>query len=299
MLDTKYNSKLDRFIDFNEEPLTMMTPIQGFAQVQEVSLDVAVSSLALYVPEVENMVYVVKEKLREKPEGLLTVDQAAAIMLYTLEWSTRQTSLYYILNVKLRTENRAELHPWFPYLKLFVTGLARLPAVSSAVYRVTNGCDLSKYPKGNDIKWWGFSSCSQTMDILNNKTFRDDAGKTIMFHIECLTGRDISQYSFYPSEQEVLLPAARQLKVMSIVKTQGGLTMIQLREIIPSHDLLELLPSPKQNQVVPVLHYSNSIQRERVLIPVINSQPDQSITSKALLILQSYFFQNDSSLIFH
>lgn len=54
--------------------------------------------------------------------GVLTRDMAAAIYLYTMD-----SNFYRQLNKLLRAEDRTALKPFFPYLRLLLTGLRRLP----------------------------------------------------------------------------------------------------------------------------------------------------------------------------
>ena len=60
----------------------------------------------------------------------LTRDMAAAIYAYTIE-----SPLYMHLNALLREENRSSLKPFFPYLRLLLTGLRRLPKEEGLIYR--------------------------------------------------------------------------------------------------------------------------------------------------------------------
>ena len=54
--------------------------------------------------------------------GLLTRDMAAAIYMYTID-----SNFYRLLNTLLRVEDRTALKPYFPYLRLLLIALRRLP----------------------------------------------------------------------------------------------------------------------------------------------------------------------------
>lgn len=58
-----------------------------------------------------------------------------------------------------------------------------------------------------------------------------------MFTIECKSGKDIRKHSYYPSEDEILLLAATQFKVVACLNHGNGLHMIQLEETIPPFPL--------------------------------------------------------------
>ncbi|CAF5133328.1 unnamed protein product, partial [Rotaria sp. Silwood1] len=64
-----------------------------------------------------------------EPPNQLTVDESAAIRLYTIEWEEPHQSLYSMLNYTLKMASRENLRPYFRYLKLLLTALVKLPCV--------------------------------------------------------------------------------------------------------------------------------------------------------------------------
>ena len=127
-----------------------------------------------------------------------------------------------------------------------MTSLAKLPSDSNrlTVYRGVK-LDLSaQYPKGSTVTWWGFSSCTTSVDVLNNEQFLGQSGTRTLFTIECHSAKSIKQYSFYPEEEEVLLPPARQFQVMGCLNQGNGLHIIQLKEIQPKFPLINPVPQP-------------------------------------------------------
>ena len=231
-----------RFKDVSGEPLRMLLPIQGFENMPLVSLEDAVFPLISLVSQIKRMVYIVKERCDDPQDGL-TIDESAAIMLYTLEWVPKQKSFYFVLNNALRAENRQRLKPWFRYLKLVLTALAKLPSARRCVYRGVKADLHQLYPKGKICVWWGFSSCTTTLEVLQSEDFLGKKGNRTMFTIECDTGKDIRNHSIFPTEEEVLLPAARQFRVVSSFDSGNNLHIIQLKEIEPIFPLLEPIPA--------------------------------------------------------
>ncbi|CAF1435915.1 unnamed protein product, partial [Adineta steineri] len=77
----------------------------------------------------------------------LTVDESAAIQLYTMESETERESFFYILNSLLRSPNRNELQPVLPYFKLLIGALEKLPTLNGVVYRGVNGNISSNFVK--------------------------------------------------------------------------------------------------------------------------------------------------------
>ncbi|CAF3462577.1 unnamed protein product [Rotaria socialis] len=227
-----------RFSDVVQESLEILTPIGGYSKVPLVSLEEAVKPLVPILPDVQSHAYAAKLKCK-KPADNLTQDESASIMLYTMGWEPLDECLYVVLNDTLRAKNRQQRLPfWYLYLRLFLNALFRLPLVPAVAYRGVR-LDLSnRYIKGESIVWWGFSSCTTSVDVLDSEIFLGKTGRRTMFTLQCKSARDISQHSFYPAEDEVLLMAATQFKVKGCL-TQGNLYIIQLEETIPPFPLLQ------------------------------------------------------------
>jgi hypothetical protein len=127
---------------------------------------------------------------------------------------------------------------------LVMTALAKIPSDSNRliVYRGVK-LDLSaQYPKGSTVTWWGFSSCTTLVEVLSNERFLGTSGTRTLFNIECHSAKSVKQYSFYPDEEEVLLPPARQFQVMGCLNQGNGLHIIQLKEIQPKFPLINPIP---------------------------------------------------------
>ncbi|CAF4402524.1 unnamed protein product [Rotaria socialis] len=186
-------------------------------------------------------------KCAELSPGKLSIHEAASITLYSMEWKPQDECLYHVLNKTLRNENRQKLEPWFLFLKLILTALAHLPSMARTVYRGVKKDMRKEYPKGKIFVWWGFSSCTTTLDVLQNELFLGKTGRRTFFTIECDSGKDIRKYSCYQAEDEILLPAARQFEVKGSLNQGDDFYMIQLKEIQPLFPLIELVPQPSSS----------------------------------------------------
>ncbi|CAF4979794.1 unnamed protein product, partial [Rotaria sp. Silwood1] len=91
--------------------------------------------------------------------------------------------------------------------------------------------------RGHTIVWWGFSSCTTAVNVLNSNQFLGAKGDRTMFTLHCLSAKDIRKHSYYPAEDEVLLMPATQFEVIGCLN-QGDLHIIQLEETRPPHPLL-------------------------------------------------------------
>jgi hypothetical protein len=232
---------LSRINDVLNEHTRMMLPIEGYQNMRLLSLEEAVEPL---VPlfgrkDLLSKVWVVKERCKTPADGL-SQDESASIMLYTLDWFPAENSLYLVLNKTLRLEERNQLKPWFSYLRLFLSALSQLPPINDTIYRGINQ-DLSvNYSLGSNSIWWGVTSCTDTINVLESANLCGTSGVRTIFSIKCLDGRSIKNHSYYHVENEVILMPGRYLRVHSNYKANDGLHIIQLVEMKPPYELLKL-----------------------------------------------------------
>ena len=227
-----------RFMDLVEEKHEILLPIEGYEKMPLVSLEEATQSLIPILPDIRRKVHTAKLKCKYPADGL-TIDESAAIMLYTMEWEPNNQCLYFALNAALRAADRHNLKPWFSYLKLMLTGLSRLPSTERTVYRGVR-LDLSADHKEDDeFFWWGFSSCTSSLNVLKSDQYLGENGTRTLFNIECTNGKDIRRHSYYKKEDEILLLPASFFKVITCFHLASDLHMIQLREIKPEFPYLE------------------------------------------------------------
>jgi hypothetical protein len=230
---------VQRITDFSAEPHQFLPPIWGYDAMPLVSLEEAVRSLVSIVPTVQSYAYFAIQKCSDPANGL-TQNESAAIMLYTMSWDPLEQCLYHVLNVTLRSTGRKQLEPWFLYLKLLLTALSKLPSTGSrTVYRGIKRDFSKQYFKGDTVVWWGFTSCTTSINVLQSEIFLGKTGSRTMFAIETDSGINIHNYSCFKAENEVLLLPAMQFEVHGCLDQGGGLHLIQLTEIQPPAPLLQ------------------------------------------------------------
>ncbi|CAF4668445.1 unnamed protein product, partial [Rotaria sp. Silwood2] len=206
-----------------------------------VSIEKAVEPLLALLPGIQTKVWIAKQNCETSADGLSS-DESASIYLYSMEWEPQEQCLYFVLNATLRDKNRQNLKPWFLYLRLILTALGRLPSIRLTVYRGVKLDLVNEYPEGKTFVWWGFSSCTSSLKVLQSEQFLGKAGTRTMFVIDCYSAKDIQRHSYFETENEVLLPAARQFKVIGCLDQGNGLHTIQLQETEPPFPLIELVP---------------------------------------------------------
>lgn len=132
-------------------------------------------------------------------------------------------NLYFELNRALRqrdaVQRTAALQLWGGYLYYLLSGLSKLTDVETVVYRgyPDKAKVVEQYKVGRPIQWGAFSSTS--MSVAATKNFTDQE-HGVIFKLTVLSGKVIRAYSYFPSEDEVLLSpqgagaVRRQLKAV-------------------------------------------------------------------------------------
>lgn len=233
------DSHTHRFVDVAAEPRRMLLPIQGYENMPLVSLEEAVIPLVSLVSDVKQMVWITKQNCIHPKDGL-TPDESASIMLYTMEWEPYEKSFYVLLNKALRSSKLEELKPWFSYLRLFITAHEKLQSTGPVVHRGIKLDLTEEYRRGETVVWWGFSSCTSSIETLQNERFLGKNGTRTLFNIESSSGKNICSHSFYPGEDEILLLPARQFQVLGCLDQGNGLQIVQLKETKPEFPLIKL-----------------------------------------------------------
>ncbi|CAF4001008.1 unnamed protein product, partial [Rotaria magnacalcarata] len=157
-----------RISDIVKEPIQTLIPIDDLQDVPLVPLEIAVEHLAPFLPKIESYACTAKQRSKNPPSHGMTIDESAAIMLYTMGWKPTEKCLYVVLNATLRSEDRSKLKHWLLYLKLFLTALSKIPSEHRHVFRGIKADLHEYYPSGKKIVWGSFSSCAAFIDILES-----------------------------------------------------------------------------------------------------------------------------------
>jgi hypothetical protein len=223
-----------RFTDVYDEPVGHhRSPIGGYEEKPLVSLTETVKGIAGLFKNIQDNVFLALHNCQNPADGL-TQDESASIYLYTMQFRGGP-SLYQLLNQSLRAENREDLIPWFSFLKLFLTALHKLPSQSERVWRGVRDVDLSiKYKTGEKIAWWGVSSCTTHIEVLESNKFLGKNGLRTIFSIDCINGKSIVNHSYFKNkEKEIVLMPGSYFEVISQANPAHDLHIIQLKEITP------------------------------------------------------------------
>eukprot|EP00698_Gefionella_okellyi_P018251 TRINITY_DN5452_c0_g1_i1.p1 TRINITY_DN5452_c0_g1~~TRINITY_DN5452_c0_g1_i1.p1 ORF type:complete len:276 (-),score=55.76 TRINITY_DN5452_c0_g1_i1:207-929(-) len=231
----------DRMSAITKEPLVMLGLLDGIEQLPHLPLADALQpcglvSSAKYAWGARQFVTL---HLKTVPFGL-TDNEAAAVNIYTQQWTKGGDSLYYRLNAALREADRSVIRPYFSYMALLLSALNKLPKFEKPiVYRGVKGNLSADYPNGKEGVWWAFSSCTKSLQALESPLFCGPDGDRTVFAIRCNNGVSITEFSSFKNEDEVLLPAGFYFVVEGAANLGHGLRMIQLAEKPAEFKLVE------------------------------------------------------------
>jgi hypothetical protein len=251
MAMAKQPSENSRFTDLIDEPVErLLSPIRGYEDKPLLPLTETVKPISGFFDEIQDYVYVALHNCLNPPDDL-TQQESASIHLYTMQFHGGP-SLYHSLNQSLRAENRAGLISWFSFLKLFLTALHKLPSHSKIVWRGVRDVDLSsKYKTGMKFAWWGVSSCTTNIEILESDQFLGKTGQRTLFSIECINGKSVAFHSYFKNtEKEIILMPGSYFEVVGHLDSGNQLHIIQLQQIPPPITLIRS-PFTKTSSVNP------------------------------------------------
>jgi hypothetical protein len=210
-----------------------LPPVGGYWNERLVSLEDALKPIEPLFHDLKRSIKTAKKHCTFPSKHGLTHDESAAVYLYTMEGG--ENSFYQVLNEALRSENRPALKPWFPFLKLFDEALKKLPIVKGSVWRGVPGDISGQFMKDQVLTWWNISSCAQSVDIIQG--FLGSGNNSTLLMIEAVNAKDVSSYSYYPNESEVLLGLGTELRVKGhILKHHSGLNIVHLVQLKDDDD---------------------------------------------------------------
>jgi hypothetical protein len=178
------------------------SPIYGYQHLPVLTLEEATEKIILLAPGIVYHVSKAKQDCN-RSSLLLTRDESAAIYLYSMP-----ISFFSCLNEALRAEDRHALKPWLAFLKLFITALEKLPSIKKTVWRGVSGDVGSVFDDGYVHTWWSINSCSADLSVV--KQYIHNTGT--LFDIDASHGKDISEYSIFHTEKEIVLMPGTHLR---------------------------------------------------------------------------------------
>ena len=218
------------FSEFKKRPPTLKEALE--------SMEYGERSEALYKVLMEGG----QEKFERLEASGLTAEDVAAILCYTFECNNHiefkdLESPYRKLNDSLSVDrSNATLKKTRGFLFLLLSALRKLPRyapVSNVLYRgiktqIQTEVDQQNpkrlpYTAGNEKVWWSFNSTTE--DLEATRAFVEENRGTLFTLGGEAWGYDISMFSDFPDEREILLEPERRLRVTSVTREGSAVSV--------------------------------------------------------------------------
>lgn len=182
--------------------------IDEYKKEEIVSLQRSVAQVSFYVKSLDKYVRIAELNCNKSGKYGLTNDESAAIYLYTIQWDEgTDESFYFLLNRTLRLGNDRQMKLWFPYLKLFSTGINKLPSIRTQLWRNIHANLCKHFSKNQLVRWTNIISCSSNLNQIFD-TFWNFNGQNTLFQINANHAKNIRDYSRFQHEDEfIILPS--------------------------------------------------------------------------------------------
>lgn len=222
-----------------EVDFKFLSPFHGWEKAPLVTLPESTEALEELIEHLGDHVEIAldfaDDYLASHDDCNLTRDEIAAIHLYTQGWLPAKNSLYFVLNDRLRQEDRKVMEPFLLYFRLLMEGISKLPTSTANVWRGIRGNHSDKFVKGKKFYWWAFSSCTENGAVLESgDTFLGTEGERTLFSIDVSSGVRINHFSSFSSEEELLLLPGTKLHVKNTISPAPGLVIVSLEEVVRS-----------------------------------------------------------------
>ncbi|CAF1056983.1 unnamed protein product [Adineta steineri] len=187
------------------------------------------------------------------------------------------------LNEALRAQNQNDLEPWFAYLKLFITALEKLPSTEKTIWRGVSGDVGSIFDDGDIHTWWSVNSCSMNMNVV--EVYLGNTGT--IFIIDTVRGKNISTFSAFPQEEEiVLMPGTRLRATSQFLHFIERFFLVYLKEDISQSYICQLIKREYQqnSRIERMLDPSKSfsVKESYINLAIVETKQQQKKEKKLL-----------------
>ena len=184
--------------------------LEGYEDEPLVSLEEALKPFHGQIDQLPERIKEAKKKCNHSSKHKLTEDESAAIYIYSMSWT--RTCVYDRLQEALKQGDRAEVKRWFKFIKLFKSGLDKLPEVKGEVWQGTEYNEKKEKLFTSDEKqlFVGLGSCSPSDKDLKQQLGRDAAGRKILIgYGPFVKARDVTGYTANNYPELIVFPGAK------------------------------------------------------------------------------------------
>ncbi len=219
---------LDRLQGARDETVAAMPALDGVMSTPRYDFAEALRYAEKSVPGLSSAVTsaraYAKRAVSEKRSLGLDEDEVAAVHLYTMA-----SQFYRKLNAALRDRARDTARAFYPFLRLFLDAMGRLPGTKDPLWRGVSADLAGQYPEGSEVVWWGVSSCTPKMSVATG--FLGSSGARTLFEVRPRGAVCIQKLSAFVGEEEYIIAPGTRFKVSSTKMARDKLCTVVLEEL--------------------------------------------------------------------
>lgn len=186
------------------------------------------SSLQGFLDEIDHLDHYIqqaKQLCNKSSEYNLTIDESAAIYLYTYEWN--ENSLQSVLNQALQSGIPIKIERWQEFWYLFINALKKLPTIQRTIWKGLPNDLVLTFDSSSDIVCWNITSGCLSEKMMKSMLHHD----SILCSINVLQGKDIRAYTCDNSYEEILLLPGTHLRLNNRLSTVNRVCFEEIRVI--------------------------------------------------------------------
>jgi hypothetical protein len=146
--------------------------------------------------------------------------------------------------------------------------------------------------------WWSFSSCTQSLAVLESDLFLGKHGSRTLFNVECDNGKMIRSHSYIDVEDEILLLPATQFEVKSKLNPSTDLHLIHLKQVDPPFSLIEPTSITPTVQSTPQVKKNPQRIAQYVLNDKVNFCEQRLIDKDIRIVVQQAIIDKQCSILY-
>lgn len=200
--------------------------IRGFEKEPLVSLEEA---LQPFVGEIDQLPYRIREakkNCKQPSEHGLTRDEAAAIYIYTKNWS--DGCLYNHLDRAWKSEDPAQMKWWFKFLRLFKSGYDKLPKAPKTMWQGGPYDESMKDQLSSSVDPLYSTMCLCSLSETEVREYLKQHGsmKMMLIAYAAQMGKLAAGYTADPSSSVVLWPGVKlAVSDVQVIDPNGSVTL--------------------------------------------------------------------------
>lgn len=217
-----FSSSKDRFTQIALTPQDPLKIIEGYQKESLVSLEEALRPFQNQIDRLSEQIIEAKRNCRQLSEHGLTSDQAAAIYLYSMK--THSNSVFHHLHRTWLSNDRSEMKLWFKYLRLFNSGLNKLPEAKIDSWQgIVHSDQWERRLKSDSFPVFTFlGSTSPSFDLIKTHLMEKSPTKIIFIGYENLKSKDVTGYTHADFREIFLQPGTLVMKSENVQMLPNG-----------------------------------------------------------------------------